>query len=280
MYIEGSWTSKPALHDLPLLPKVIGAGLPRTGTHSLKKALEILGFGPCHHMTDCIVNRNRSRAILAVYKKVLNKEPYEEDLRRVLRGYGSAVDEPLATLAPEIASVLPDAKIILSVRDSPAAWWMSLKTLLQLVSIQTFVCAWPFFSAYRAQMALRLGGVRKVRASRLQEWNNGKPVETGPELYEKHNQMVLSMFPKEKVLVHNAKEGWDPLCEFLGVPVPDVPYPRSNEGGSFTRAVQNLRAMGIGLWGATFALSGFAVKVLWQHFELDSYAILKQLGLR
>jgi len=198
----------------------------------------------------------------------------------LLQGYGSTVDEPLATLAPEIASILPDAKVVLSVRDSSAAWWKSFQVLSFVLSPQFLISVWPCFAAYRAQLAVATQGFIPLHESRLQEWNNGKPVELGPEYYEKHNQMMMSMFSKEKLLIHNPKEGWKPLCEFLDVPIPNVPYPRRNEGAGLTRGLRKMMWLGFGTWTVIIAVSAMTVFTFWEYFELGFDAILKQMNVR
>jgi hypothetical protein len=91
--------------------KVIGAGFGRTGTSSLKQALEDLGFGPCHHMTEVIAHPQQ----VPVWEAAMNGEPVEwED---VFHAYQSAVDWPSAAFYEPLMERYPDARVILTVRD-------------------------------------------------------------------------------------------------------------------------------------------------------------------
>src|SRR5262249_34691649 len=99
----------------PMPLKVIGAGLPRTGTNSLQIALEQLGFGPCHHMYELLADPSQWPSWLRVY------DGEHVDWEELYRGYNSAVDAPSAFLWRELAAAYPDAKVILTVR-SPEDW--------------------------------------------------------------------------------------------------------------------------------------------------------------
>ncbi|KAL8658087.1 MAG: hypothetical protein Q9226_001291 [Calogaya cf. arnoldii] len=114
--------------------QVIGAGLPRTGTSSLKAALEILGFDPCHHMVECFERPNQSIlfANLIETKSNPNTTPDEvarsaAAVKKALRGYRAAVDAPTCEVYVELLALFPNAKVVLSVRDSDEQWWKSFK---------------------------------------------------------------------------------------------------------------------------------------------------------
>lgn len=188
--------------------EVIGAGLGRTGTLSLKFALEHLGFGPCYHMIE-IMAQGRER--LPQWIDVVRGSP---DWVAIFEGFASTVDYPTCYFWRELAAHYPDAKVILSTRD--AQGW--------------------FDSVHRTIMSPE--GVKNVRAGPLAEFMEGTVLKDFgnrvddrdfmTDYFERWEASVIEALPPERLLVHRPGDGWPPLCEFLGVPVPDEPYPRVN----------------------------------------------------
>ena len=195
--------------------KVISAGFGRTGTLSLKQALEELGFGPCHHMMEVIENGEKQ---VPLWNGALAGKP---DFEAIYTGYGSAVDWPSAAFWKELADYYPDAKIILSSR-SAESWYASIsETILATVWAPE---NWP------PQAVEWFTMVSKVLARSF------GPAKTKDELiavFHAHEAAVKAAIPAGRLLVHSAKDGWDPLCAFLGVPVPEGPYPRTNSKEEF-----------------------------------------------
>ncbi|MCA8891715.1 MAG: hypothetical protein KDA56_07835 [Hyphomonas sp.] len=195
--------------------KAISAGYGRTGTMSLKLALEQLGFGPCHHMIEVIEN---GEAQVPLWNDALAGKP---DFDAIYKGYSSAVDWPSAAFWKELADYYPDAKIILSSR-SAESWYSSISE-----TILTAVWApenWPPQAVEWFKMV-----------SRVLERSFGG-AKTKDELianFLAHEAEVKAAIPADRLLVHSAKDGWDPLCAFLGVPVPDGDYPRTNSKEEF-----------------------------------------------
>ncbi|KZT51176.1 hypothetical protein CALCODRAFT_503875 [Calocera cornea HHB12733] len=228
---------------------VIGAGFGRTGTSSLKEALEILGFGPCHHMSELVMKVGRCQAFIAAY----NGEP--TDWRKLMRGWASTVDDPTSDFVPELMAAYPKAKVILTVRDTSEAWWKSFQgTLAQMDSLWTgaLVASIP-------PLFLFWSVGRNTRTFRSKTYGSH-----GPEAYEKHNARMIELVPKEKMLVFNVKEGWAPLCKFLGVPVPKVPFPRTNETEYMLQKLRQARIGGAVAWTVEIALvAALASKVIW-----------------
>lgn len=195
--------------------KAISAGYGRTGTMSLKLALEQLGFGPCHHMIEVIEN---GEAQVPLWNDALAGKP---DFDAIYKGYSSAVDWPSAAFWKELADYYPDAKIILSSR-SAESWYSSISE-----TILTAVWApenWPpqaveWFKMVSRVLERSFGGAKtkdKLIANFLA-----------------HEAEVKAAMPADRLLVHSAKDGWDPLCAFLGVPVPEGDYPRTNSKEEF-----------------------------------------------
>ena len=190
--------------------KVIGTGFGRTGTDSMREALNILGFGPCHHMYEVIANEEQKQLWRALAKGTA------PDWERLFAGYVSCVDWPSAHYWPELIKVYPEAKVILTYR-SPESWWASVeKTLL------------PVFRKSTDPDSLGLALIaRQVFGGRPDDRDHA--VAT----YEANVAAVKATVPAERLLIHNLGDGWVPLCAHLGVAVPDQPYPRVNNSNEF-----------------------------------------------
>ncbi len=196
--------------------KVIGAGFGRTGTMSLRMALDMLGFGPCYHMENVLLDiQNR----VPHWNATLDGSP---DWDTVFDGFNSAVDWPVAAFWQDLMHHYPDAKFILSSR-SPESWCDSISQTI-LTSL-TNSDEWPEQQVEWLEMAHRvvvmhsLGG--KVERDSL--------IDT----FNAHEAAVRANIPADRLLVHQAKDGWEPLCEFLGQTIPSDPYPRSNNREEF-----------------------------------------------
>ena len=197
---------------------VIGAGFGRTGTMSLKLALEQLGVGLSHHMDEVFANPEQlpNWAAAAAGESV--------DWDDVYKGYSATVDWPGAFFWRELADHYPDAKIILTTR-STESWWESYsKTIMAFFRDMMPDVPDPHVQAVGA-MATQIIGERTF----------GGPIDNkyaATLAYENHNQAVEA-FSKDRVLVFEVRQGWEPLCEFLGKPVPDGDFPRSNNQEQF-----------------------------------------------
>ena len=204
--------------------KVIGAGFGRTGTMSLKAALEQLGCGPCFHMIDLI----RDPEPLPYWAAAANGE--RVDWTEALDGWESSVDWPGCTFWEEMAETWPDAPVLLSVRD-PEAWYRS--------------CLNSIHAAKEMALAGELeGGDEEGPSPEVVGminnliWNGtfkGRFLEKdyALEVFHRHNEYVKAKVPANRLLVYEIKQGWEPLCEFLGVDVPDTPMPHLNDTESF-----------------------------------------------
>jgi hypothetical protein len=197
---------------------VIGAGFGRTGTLSLKLALEQLGFGPCYHMLEVLKNPQAP----GYWEAAADGGPV--DWERIFDGYRSTVDWPSATFYRELAEAYPDAKVVLSVRD-PDAWFASTQATIFKAIPDLPPEATPDDPFLRMVVKVigDLFGRRMHDKDRL------------IEVYERHNETVRRVIPAERLLVYDVAEGWAPLCAFLGVPVPDGPMPKVNSTEDFQR---------------------------------------------
>lgn len=196
--------------------RVIGAGVGRTGTYSLKLALEQLGFGPCHHMEEVVKAPERQ---VPLWSAAARGEP---DFAAAYAGFGSAVDWPTAAFWRELAETYPQAKFILTTR-SPESWGDSYsQTIHALLSRpeEALPETRPWF-----EMALAV-----IKRS---GFDTGMSRHELIAAFETRNAAVQNALPPERLLVYEVREGWEPLCAFLGKPQPADPFPRSNNREEF-----------------------------------------------
>jgi hypothetical protein len=199
--------------------KIIGAGFGRTGTSSLKVALEKLGFGRCYHFRNMLADWHvpRWRAILA---------GGHADWDAIFRGYASTADFPTAAYYRELATHYPTAKVILSTRD-PEDWYRSTRDTL--LPLRRALPTWlpPFGLIAEVTDKLLWQGAFEGRFDDR---------DYMLQRYARHLAEVRAAIPPERLLVFDVREGWPPLCAFLGVPVPATPFPRIND----TRHMRNI----------------------------------------
>lgn len=191
--------------------ELIGAGFGRTGTESMKLALEQLGLGPCHHMKEVLADpEQRTR-----WRAVAHGEAVDWD--EVLAGYRSAVDWPSAFFWRELSAHYPEAKILLTVRDS-ADWYRSFSnTILAVISGSRLS---------PDELGPKLIGDRVFGG-------RGADRDHAIAVYERNIADVQAAFPPERLLTFRVGDGWAPLCQFLGVPIPSTPFPRTNSTADF-----------------------------------------------
>lgn len=198
--------------------EVIGAGFGRTGTLSLKFALEKLGFSKCYHMVEVMTHPDHPN----VWSDALHKRAVDWD--NLFDGYRAAVDWPSCNWWQELAEYYPDAKVILSTRD-PGRWYASVRDTIYASTRDALASPDPSIRA-RGQWAHELiwqptfGGRMDDEAHVI-------------DVMKRHEARVIRTIAKERLLVFEAASGWAPLCAFLGVPVPDEPYPRVNTTEEF-----------------------------------------------
>ena len=200
--------------------KVIGAGVGRTGTMSIKTALEELGFGPCYHMSEM----RRHPEHLKVWSVASRGEPV--DWEEVLKGYRATLDWPWCTYYKELMRAFPDAKVLLSVRD-PEEWYESVvATIYSTYKIHRYVTHGP------SPASGPVGAESRIWGDTFSGWFEDR--EYAISVFERHNEEVKARVPTDRLLVYEVGEEWGPLCEFLGVRVPkDRPFPRSNGYAAF-----------------------------------------------
>ncbi len=206
--------------------KVVGAGFGRTGTLSLKKALEMLGFGPCYHMMEVFPRPEH----VAMWHKLAFENQIDWDL--LFRGFQSTVDWPSARWWREMADHFPDAKVLLSVRD-PEAWYKSMTDTIYQPMKNPAPDNAPELIRMQNQM------VRKAILGDTFD-NRFEDKAHTLEVFKRHIQEVRDTVPPARLLVFDVREGWEPLCRFLEVPVPSEPFPRLNDTATTQAMIQRL----------------------------------------
>jgi Sulfotransferase domain len=196
--------------------KVIGAGLGRTATFSMKFALEHLGLGPCYHMSEVFAGARKN---VPLWLDVVNGNP---DWDAIFDGYESTTDYPACSYWRELADYYPDARVVLTVRDA-GSWFDSVSSTIFSDRMQGSLAGTPVEAMMNGVIFDAFGGRVKDRAF-MTDW------------FERRNQQVIDALPPERLLVYSPKEGWEPLCSFLGVPVPDGPFPRVNSRDELEQA--------------------------------------------
>jgi hypothetical protein len=230
--------------------QVIGAGLPRTGTLTQKLALEQLGFDPCYHWVNLIADLEQ----VPVWSRALDGESIWDG---VFAGFEATVDWPGAYFFAEIAEHYPEAKVLLSVRDG-ASWEPSFRETI--VGLSYGDALMRRLSDARAEIDpqwkryLRL--VDRMFWSGDAPFNGGVGSEQLIAQMEAFNARVQEMIPPERLLVWNVREGWEPLCEFLEVDVPDHPLPHENDRETFLGRVMDGALAKLTQWRAEASAAG------------------------
>lgn len=196
--------------------QVIGAGVGRTGTYSLKLAINQLGLGPCHHMEEVLFNMSSQTPLWS------SAVDGHADWEAIYRGYPSAVDWPTAGFFRELLQAYPSAKFVLTHRN-PETWVESFSaTIYKLLEAKDQTP--PEMHDW-----LRMAGAVIAKTG----FPSGLSRDELTERFVAHNEAVKATIPPDQLLIFEVKEGWKPLCAFLGVPAPDGPFPRTNDRAEF-----------------------------------------------
>eukprot|EP01113_Clastostelium_recurvatum_P007870 TRINITY_DN13683_c0_g1_i3.p1 TRINITY_DN13683_c0_g1~~TRINITY_DN13683_c0_g1_i3.p1 ORF type:complete len:253 (+),score=32.25 TRINITY_DN13683_c0_g1_i3:208-966(+) len=249
--------------------KVIGAGFGRTGTSSLREALNYLGYR-CYHMSE--VEKNPGHDALWLQATQAKGQQRSVDWGSLFRGYDAAVDFPPAAFYRQILDAFPDAKVILSERDFESWYQSCLDTIYKITCIRNSLY-------FRFVRFLFPGGNMHHRMVDAVIWSgvfHGRFLdkEYVRSIYHQHIEEVKRLVPKDQLLLFNVKEGWGPLCRFLGKPVPEgMLFPRVNDTEDFNRiihAAQRRATLFISLPSAMLLLSAGLVLAYTNRFKLLS----------
>ena len=218
---------------------VVGAGFGRTGTTSLTAALETLGFGPAYHMTEVFTHPGHVRFWEAA------RRGERVDWEGFFSGYGVTVDWPACAFYAELMEAFPEAPVILTVRD-PERWYESVHaTIYGIRKLSAGPAPVRLAFAFAGRFVPGVTGIARLADEIVWEDTFEGRFEDrrhAIETFRRHNEEVRRRVPPEKLLVYDVKEGWGPLCDFLGVEAPDEPFPHLNDTREMRRRLLGLVA--------------------------------------
>ncbi len=238
--------------------KVIGVGFGRTGTLSTRTALDRLGI-PCYHMSE-VMNLRKNPGHLDFWARVARSEPgTQHDWNEVFENYEATVDNPAAAVWRELLEAYPDAKVLLTLHPKgPEAWHQST---WDTIYMPQRIWQTKLLNAVLPPMRKIDGMVRALIWDRFHEGTMESP-NASVERYLRHERDVREAVPEDRLLVFRASDGWQPLCDFLGLEAPEEPFPRVNERAEMRRNLKRMASLAyvlIALAGAAIAALGWAV---------------------
>jgi hypothetical protein len=217
----------PAIEGL----QVIGVGMHRTGSMSVKAALERLGYGPCYHGMEALRRSTDGDHWLAAYEA-----GGDVDWSVIFKGYRATMDWPTIHFWEQLAAAYPDAKILLTERD-PESWWESHVKMFQLSDeldreLTDEDRQWAEESGF--------GRMQTALATIVYATFDGRVFDKAHclRVFEQQDERVRRTVPAERLLVYRVQEGWEPLCRFLAVDVPNEPFPRINVGDNLLHNIR------------------------------------------
>lgn len=229
----GGWAGHGSAMSLDL--KVIGAGLGRTGTTSLREALSVLLDGPCFHMLEFQLHPE----LMRVWRAFVEATPMRSAPKpiaavpashweRLMPGYVACVDEPACFYWKQLAQAFPEALVILSLRD-PDSWWDSVLHVEKLFLEE---------ARHPDRLSDERRAFHEFTEGIYPEMKDGLCEATEKALFEEHNRQVLEFAErdpsfKKRLLIWHVEEGWAPICSALGVTVPEIPFPHRNKRAEY-----------------------------------------------
>ncbi|KAF4556631.1 Hypothetical protein D9617_1g085090 [Elsinoe fawcettii] len=250
--------------------RVIGAGLSRTGTASLTSALSILYQGPAYHGGTQTFKSESSKSI-RTWTSILAEYPYTTTsgrarsharIREELDGYIAFTDAPASFLVPELLEIYPNVRVICTIRE-PESW---VKSMGELSSSAT-----PWFLTF-ALLPTNPGRyfvnyITQLR--RLWYLSLGEAAPPTTKSYHRQLEHLRSVVPDKQLMLFDVRDGWEPLCEWLNKPVPEVPFPRINEAGAIDNFAKMSVGRGLFRWASSLVcLVAGAGVLLWARMEL------------
>ncbi|MFA5170723.1 MAG: sulfotransferase family protein [Sulfuriferula sp.] len=232
--------------------KIIGAGFGRTGTLSVYTALNQLGF-PCYHMFEVLENKE-NKSHLDFWRKVANSAPdTQHDWEQVFAKYTATLDNPACCVWRELLAAYPDAKVVLTVHPRGAeAWYES--TMDTIYFTETM---WQFkVLQFTTPFGRKFGDMSHKLIWERSHKGTMKDRDKAIAHYNQHIGDVKATVPADQLLVFSAEQGWTPLCDFLGVPVPETKFPNVNDRAAIKQTLNKLTRGAYGILG--IGMTGFA----------------------
>jgi hypothetical protein len=218
--------------------QVIGAGFGRTGTDSLREALEILDY-PTYHMKE-IVLKSLDDHVMLWLDTFRDGRPLSEIVDDVYAkpGYSAAVDFPTVAVWKELAAIYPNAKIILTERESPEVWWESASQTILVPSLPFRILnkLSPFFKNHSQMCTHMFSGVFRFNEPRMVSLGDK---DAAIQSYMRNSEEARTFDP-ERTLIFDVRQGWEPLCNFLGKDIPSTPFPHSNTRADFHKLIATI----------------------------------------
>lgn len=217
--------------------KIIGAGFPRTGTTTLKKALETLGYKDTYHFKDLIANPKK----LKYWKELENNS--NTNFEELFEGFQATVDFPGYPYYKILLEKYPDAKVILTKREFEGWYESTLKTIWkagpQTVFAKVVLLSKMIFNSKLRHTFLCIKFMRNTHLKKAFD-NNFASKKKAKEVFYKHIEDVKKHVPENKLLIYDVAEGWDSLCDFLDLPIPEEDFPHLNKKENFHEMVKSM----------------------------------------
>jgi hypothetical protein len=220
----------------------------RTGTKTLNEALTILLDGPVHD--SGIQSTGGTSLQIKQWMEIMDLAPRaetDEDNKRldgligaVLDGYVATMDCPASLLTPELMRVFPDAIVLATTRD-PESWWRSMQ-LVQGLTANWYI---PLVLLWVPKVGT--WGLIREKFRILALWRYGRDT-FGPDGLALHEAHLREVVPEDKLFWYQVKDGWEPLCKILKVPVPKVPFPHNNSAADAKQIYDDLVMAGCFMW--------------------------------
>lgn len=235
--------------------KVIGTGYGRTGTMSAFTALKQLGF-PCYHMVEVIMNKANATH-LDFWRRVANAAPgMQQNWEEVFANYTAAVDNPACCVWKELMAAYPEAKVLLTLHPrGPEAWYESTIDTIYFTENRWQFKVLEIFTPF----GRKFGDMsRKLIWQRMLKGTMDDKARAIAQ-YQRHIEDVKAAVPSDRLLVFTVDQGWEPLCRFLGKPVPDTPFPNVNDRAEIKKVIAGISKGAYFILGGLTAVAALAI---------------------
>ena len=245
MMSASSQNHRDSVRTVPM--QVLSLGMPRTGTVSMQAALELLGYEPTYHGYTALYNLDHLPAWTAAFEAKYhhNGEPFtRQDWDRLLGEFGAVTDSPCICFAEDLINAYPDAKVVLVERDVDA-WYQSFQGLIDEYYLPIHRILQYLDPKLIGPAARMFAYVFKDKQGFYRADSKKELQQNAKTIYKEHYELVRRVCPKERLLEFDLKDGWGPLCGFLGKEEPEVPFPRLNERGSLAERSKEFQKAGL-----------------------------------